>query len=189
MSSDTLNFNDIFQSYRSKIINFLSRTAGNDHAEDIAQEVFIKVSSSINSFRNESAISTWIYRIAFNTAMDFLRKQKNKPLVCDLADKKLFYRQNSDYLTDEFRLIQDEMNECICSYIKQLPPRYKAAIILKEYEDMTVTQISEILEIKPESAKTLLKRARKLLRSKLENACTFYYNELNLLSCEKKQSE
>ncbi|MBP9022313.1 MAG: RNA polymerase sigma factor [Spirochaetes bacterium] len=186
MSSDTLNFNDIFQNYRTKILNFLSRTAGNDHAEDIAQEVFIKVSSSINSFRNESAISTWIYRIAFNTAMDFLRKQKNKPLVCDLADKKLFYRQNSDYLTDEFRLIQDEMNECICSYIKQLSPKYKAAVILREYEGMSSSQISEVLGIKPESAKTLLKRARKLLRNKLEDACDFYYNEMNILSCEKK---
>jgi len=186
MSSDTLNFNDIFQNYRIKILNFLSRTVGNDHAEDIAQEVFLKVSSSLKLFRNESSISTWIYRIAFNTAMDFLRKQKNKPLVCDLADKNLFYRRESDYLTEEFKLIQDEMNECICSYIKQLPPKYKAAIILREYEGMTVSQISEVLGIKLESAKTLLKRARKLLRSKLENACSFYYNEMNLLSCEKK---
>ena len=186
MNPEKPDYNEIYRIYRPKIINFLSRTAGNDYAEDLAQEVFLKISSSLHSFRNESAVSTWIYRIAFNTAMDFLRKQKNKPLVCDLVDKKLFYRRESDYLTEEFRFIQNEMNECICSYIKQLSPKYKTAVILREYEGMNASQISEVLGIKPESAKTLLKRARKLLKSKLEEACNFYYNEMNLLSYKKK---
>ena len=188
MKTQSDNYEEIFREYRGKIVNFISRTAGNDCAEDISQEVFLKIASSLDSFRNESSLSTWIYKIAFNAAMDYLRRKKNMPLVCDLSDRRLFYRKDSDYLTYEFKLIQDEMNECICSYIKQLPPRYKAAIVLREYEGMSSVQIAEVLGIKPDSAKTLLKRAKKILRSKLEDACSFYYNELNILSCEKKHS-
>ena len=72
MKTQSDNYEEIFREYRGKIVNFISRTAGNDCAEDISQEVFLKIASSLDSFRNESSLSTWIYKIAFNAAMDYL---------------------------------------------------------------------------------------------------------------------
>jgi RNA polymerase sigma-70 factor (ECF subfamily) len=188
IDDNPVSYEEIYRDYYERIVSFFSRSVGASSAEDLAQDVFVKVHRSLDTFERRSSVYTWIYRIAVNALIDHLRKIKNekKIIKCDLADRTLFYRSDSNYLTEEFKIVQNEMHECICSYIKMLPDRYKTAVILHEYEGMGIREIAESMDIKPDSARVLLKRARKKLRELLNNACDFYYNEMNSLSCEKK---
>lgn len=182
------SFDDLYKQYYDRIVRYFSRIAGSDYARDYAQDVFLKVFSSIDKFDNKSSIYTWIYRIATNHYIDKMRKKKITVDRCDLSDKELFCKSNIEYLTEEFRIVQDEMKECICSYIKMLRPKYRAIIILREYESMSIEEIMSIMNLSKENAKKTLSRARKKLKKILSEQCQFYYNEANQFSCEKKVS-
>jgi len=179
-------FEEIYKSYYERIRLYLARTVGPIDAEDLAQEVFIKVSASLDTFKGNSSIYTWIYRIATNLMIDTMRKNTVSCDKCYLSDKVLFRKEESDYCTDEFRIAQKEMNECICSYIKKLQPNYRIAIILKEYESAGIDEIAVIMNVTKGNAKKILMRARQKLRSILLEQCSFYYNEQNILACEQK---
>lgn len=84
-------------------------------------------------------------------------------------------------------MAEQEMKECICSYIKMLPAQYHAIIILREYESMPVLEIARVMDIKTDNAKKMLSRARAKLKRLLAERCNFYYNEQNRFSCEKKE--
>lgn len=154
------DFEEIYRSHHDRIFRYLSRTAGYDDVQDLAQEVFEKAMQSISSFEGKSSIYTWLYRIATNCLIDAMRKKKKIVDRCRLSDKELFCHPSSGYLAEEFRIVQSEMNECICSYIKTLPARYRAVLVMKEYDGMPLREI-------------------------LQKQCDFYKNERNLLSCEK----
>lgn len=175
----------VYRDNYQSIFNYLSRTVDSDNAEDLTQEVFIKVFNSIDTFENKSSINTWIYRIATNCLIDFMRKNKIVTNRCKLSDKELFSKAEIEYLDEEFRIVQEEMKECICSYIKILPTRYRVILILKEYDSKSLEEIMSIMNISKENVKKTLQRARKKLKEILTEQCTFYYNEKNTLSCEK----
>jgi RNA polymerase sigma-70 factor, ECF subfamily len=181
-----MTYDEIYKAYSDRIFNYLSRTVGHDESKDLTQEVFIKVYKSLKSFKSKSSMYTWIYRIATNAMIDRMRKKSLIVDRCNLNDKQLFCGHTAEYISEELKIVEDEMHECICSYIKMLPPKYRTIIVLREYELMPVRDISEIMNIKQENAKKMLLRARKKLREILEERCSFYYNEKNLLSCENK---
>lgn len=118
--------------------------------------------------------------------IDTMRKKSVLDDRCYLSDKNLFRKQESEYCTDEFRIAQKEMNECICSYIKKLQTNYRIAIILKEYESADIDEIAAIMNVTKGNAKKIFMRARQKLRNILLEQCSFYYNEQNDLSCEQK---
>lgn len=186
MAVTKISFDEIYQTYFDRIVKYLSRTVGSDDAQDLAQEVFLKVFASIDKFDNKSSIYTWVFRIATNHLIDRMRKKKIIVDRCNLTDKDLFSKSNVEFLTEEFRIVQEEMKECICSYIKMLPTKYRAIIVLREYESMSIEEIANIMNLKNDNAKKILSRARKKLKNILNEKCQFYYNELNQFSCEKK---
>jgi RNA polymerase sigma-70 factor, ECF subfamily len=181
-----MTYEQIYKIYSDRILKYLSRTVGHEDAEDLTQEVFIKVHKSLNTFKNKSSVYTWIYKIATNIAIDYMRNKSRIIDKCNLNDKALFCKKNIEYLTEEFRIVDMEMHECICSYIKTLPPKYHTIIVLRKYESMSVKDIARIMNIKIETAKKQLSRAREKLREILIERCNFYFNENNLFSCEKK---
>jgi RNA polymerase sigma-70 factor (ECF subfamily) len=186
MNSLQNQYDEIYNNYFDKIVRYLSRSVGSEDAADMAQDVFIKVFDSLHRFDDRSSISTWVYRIATNHLIDKMRKRTIKVDRCNITDKELFSKTEVNYLSEEFRIVQNEMNECICSYIKLLPSNYRTIIVLREYENMPLDEISIIMDLKKENTKKMLYRARKKLRAILDKQCEFYYNELNYLSCEKK---
>ena len=188
MSKSNKSFKEIYAKYFDRIVLYLSRTVDSEKAEDYAQDIFLKVHASLDKFNNKSSIYTWIYRIATNYLIDKSRKKKIIVNSCNISDKVLFCKPDVEYLTEEFRIVQEEMNECICSYLKKLPPRYRAIIVLREYESMSIEEIMNIMNISKENAKKTLLRARKKLKNLLIEQCQFYYNEENQLSCEQKVS-
>ena len=186
MSTMKFSFEEVYQTYFDRIKNYFSRTVGYDYAQDLTQEVFVKVFESLDKFEKKSSMYTWIFRIATNHLIDKMRKKRIIVDRCNLGDKELFCRPKPEFLTEEFRIVQEEMNECICSYIKMLPANYRAVIILREYESLSIEEIANIMNITFENAKKTLSRARAKLRKILKDQCKFYYNENNHFSCEKK---
>ena len=189
MVVDETRYREIYGTYFARIKNYLARSVGSEDAEDLAQETFLKVYASIAGFKEKSRTYTWVYRIATNLLIDRKRRDRIRVDRCDLSDRKLFCEAHGDYLVEESRIVENEMKECICSYIKALPIRYRSIIILREYESMSVDDIANVMDISPENAKKTLARARKRLRESLTGNCRLSYDDSNRLCCEKKAPE
>jgi len=186
------DFTEIYQAYSSKIKLYLSRFVGRDEAEDLMQEVFIKVHNSINTFKGDSQISTWIYRIATNSAIDELRSYnykngRSKTTSLDYVEPlKAIKKIESNESDIEYSFLKKEMNQCIADYVNKLQDNYKAIFLLKEYDNFSIEEISKITEISFENVKIRLHRARKKLHELLLANCSFYYDEYSKLCCDKK---
>ncbi len=188
-------FLDIYESFSEKIRRYLARIVGETEAEDLAQEVFIKVSHGLKDFRREASLSTWIYRIATNTARDRLRTlslQKEAPDIRQGNDEGAAVE---DYLLTvdhkpslEASLIQKEMSECIRGVVEGLRENYRTVLVLSDFEDMTNAEIAGILGISFDTVKIRLHRARTALRKQLDAKCSLYRDERNELACERTSS-
>jgi len=191
--SPEYDFEKIYDEYYQRIVKYLTRIAGPNDAEDIAQDVFGKISGSLGGFQGKSKLSTWIYRIATNTAIDRLRSAayRHAKEECTIEDAVGPEAQGNcaDHkppATDQV-LIRKEMSECVNEFIDNLSPDYRAVIVLSELEGLTSKEIAEILDISLDNAKIRLHRARAKLKEALNEGCIFYYNEQNTLACDRKQ--
>lgn len=198
MDTNQLEFSDIYKEFHGKILNFLTRLVGENEAEEVAQEVFEKISQNLTRFKRESKLSTWIYRIATNAALDKLKSASFKhsqsgpfapfPLHEPEMEGPISTGKNKPASVDK-KIIKDEMNECIREFVDRLSPEYRTIITLKELEGFTNREIAEILEISIDTAKIRLHRARAKLRQSLETGCDFYHDDQNELACDRKQPE
>lgn len=185
-------FLDIYESFSGKIRRDLARIVGETEAEDLAQEVFIKVSRGLKDFRREASLSTWIYKIATNTARDRLRTrslQKEAPDIRQGNDKGAAaeeYLLTVDHKPSlEASLIKKEMNDCIRGVVEGLRENYRTVLVLSDFEDMTNAEIAGILGISSDTVKIRLHRARTNLRKQLDAKCSLYRDERNELACER----
>jgi len=193
MSDEQKNFPELYAAYYPKIVGYLRRLVGDAEAEDVAQEVFVKISRSLDGFRRESQLSTWIYRIATNTAMDHHRKpslqqaaiNSDIPDEDDLSsdDRTLF--QDNAPLPDT-ALIRKDMNECIRGLVSDLPANYRIVLMLSDLEGFTNAEIGDILNLSLETVKIRMYRARRHLKKTMDAACHLYHDERNELSCDRK---
>jgi RNA polymerase sigma-70 factor (ECF subfamily) len=187
-------FSDIYQEFNPKVTHFLTRLVGDNEAEDVAQVVFEKVSNSLSDFKGESKLSTWIFKIATNAALDRLKSPSYKrtpsgslapvPLQTVENIENVFSRPTSP----DQKVIRDEMSDCVREFVDRLPPDYRTIIILNELKGFTNKEIAEILQISLDAAKIRLHRARAQLKKSLESGCDFYLDEGSELACDRKQS-
>lgn len=189
MSSETA-FNDIYRQYHHKILHYIAKLASNEEAEDITQEVFEKVNRGLAGFKGESQLSTWIYRIATNAALDRMRSPSFKHNTGELEeaseDRNVWTSQRKTPVDQQ--LIRKEMSECVKEHIDKLSSEYKTVILLSEQEGLTNQEIADVLQISLENVKIRLHRARASLKKILDEACDFYHNEQNILACDRKFS-
>jgi len=186
-------FNEIFDEYHQRILRYLKRIVGSDGAEDLSQEVFDKINKGLNKFQGRSSLSTWIYRIATNTAIDTYRSAAYKYEMRHQAfedetshDPSAATAVTSSPATDQF-VIRKEMSDCINEFIDNLLPDYRTVIVLSELEGFANKEIAEILGISLDNVKIRLHRARAKLKKSLQEGCDFYYTEGNTLACDRKQ--
>lgn len=185
MSPSELDFSKIYDAYQPKILCYLSHFIGESEAEDLTQETFVKVHQSLGGFRGESQLSTWIYRIATNTALDKLRhpsfqRMEQVPISDEIVEAKIsdgigFPEGRKPPVEKE--LIRDEMNDCIRGYIEKLPEDYRTVLVLSEWEGLRNNQIADILGITLDTVKIRLHRAKAKLKEELEAHCEFYWVE------------
>ena len=198
-SGRRLDFREVHRSYRPKIFRYLSRLVGPSEAEDLTQEVFLKVSRAMKNFRGGSQVSTWIYRIATNTALDEMRKPSFKRPVttrgsekpCSAGEPEIEEEESADRPEGEspaaeLSLIQKEMLDCLSIYVDKLPPNYRAVIVLSVLEGMKNRDIAEILGISLETVKIRLHRGRSRLVKELETHCGWYRDRRNRLTWDGK---
>jgi RNA polymerase sigma-70 factor (ECF subfamily) len=194
MDSDSATFEPIYRDYYPRIKRYLARLISYDDAEDVAQEVFLKVSKSLGSFRGESSISTWVYRIATNAAMDRVRSPDYRARVasapvddsCDTGESPAASEERSSLV--EQNAIRSEMSGCVQGLVAQLPENYRTVLILSETEGMKNREIAEVLGISLETVKIRLHRARARLKGIFEANCNFYHDPRNTLLCDIKRS-
>lgn len=164
--SKKFDFNKVYKEYHPKILRYLSQLIGNYEADDVAQEVFTKVGRSLEGFMGKSKLSTWLYRIATNTALDRLRNPSLKHPIESLTSKEKEVVEDRDVWTGqkkaspELKFIRKEMNSCIRDYINRLPSDYKTIIILSEIEGFKNKEIADILQISLDTVKIRRHRAR-----------------------------
>ena len=185
-------FEIIYKEYYLRIHNYMTRMTGPFLSEDLTQEVFHKIHNGLPAYRGNASLSTWIYRIATNTAIDKTRTltfQHDKKAGCDDIDKKerVAIADIKEESSDK-KIIKEEMSDCVKEFIQRLPDKYKTVLILREYAQKSNKQIAQILDISLGTVKIRLHRAKAMLKKELNRGCDFYYDDQNVLSCDRKQS-
>jgi len=187
-----LDFQKIHDIYHPKIFRYLTSLIDEYEAEDLTQEVFAKVSRSLGTFRAESHVSTWIYRIATNLAIDRIRyctlpfadplKRTEEPIDAhdEIEDRNIWTGEKPH--TAEQKLIRGEMTDCIRSCLENLPETNRIVLVLSDLENIRNKDIAEIMGATLETVKIRLHRARAMLRKEIEKNCRVYRDERNELA-------
>lgn len=159
--------------YKDKIYYLGYRMLGNkEEAEDICQETFIRVYTNIDKYNNKYKFSTWVYKIATNLCIDRIRKNKN---IIYSLDNNLENNDNADWYTlvpdsglnPEEEVILNEQNNSIQQSFEKLPVKYRAIMILRYVDELTLQEISEVLDLPITTIKTRLHRGREYMRNNL----------------------
>ncbi|MCP5062562.1 MAG: RNA polymerase sigma factor [Ignavibacteriae bacterium] len=169
------NFKSVVESLQEKVRNTCFRYVNNiEDADDITQEVFIQVSESMNHFREEAQLSTWVYRIAVNKSLDFIRSKKRKKRFAQMTS---LFKSDEDetaieipsFGTPQKELEDKERKEVLDYAISQLPDNQKTAIILSKYEGFSNKEITKIMDMSLSAIEALMHRAKKNLHKHLKN--------------------
>lgn len=162
-------FEKLVHRYDAKVYSIiLSMMQNSEDARDIYQEVFIKVYKSIGKFRFESEFSTWLHRIAVNSAITFRGKKNSKQHYYQEGnsyEQELEARPNTN--TPEKELLNAELNEQIQMGIEMLPPQQKAVFVLRHYHGYKLGEIARIMECSDGTIKNYLFRATQKMRETL----------------------
>jgi len=170
---DQQAFELLVRKYKTTVFNTIYSIMGNaQEADDIAQEVFLKVYTKADSFKGESSFSTWLYRITVNRCVDELRRRKNKIISYEtefnqeekLKLKDVLASREND-ITEKLR--QKELQDIIQKAMNSLPEKYRIILTLKEIEGLSYKEISQIMKISLAKVKIWLFRARQKLKGKL----------------------
>ncbi len=173
---DDSGFSILIEKYRKQMVHFMFRMSRNQAvAEELAQEVFLRVYRSRQTYRAEAKFSTWLYRIATNLGVNHARDTKyertaqnvylDQPdpetgTTPDVADKTLSVEQE---------LVRDERMNAIRKHVMALPERQRTAVLMHKYQDMDYKEIGEVLKLSESATKSLLFRAYQTLRENLKD--------------------
>jgi len=164
-NGDMAAFEFLVTAHEKKIYNMAYRYTGNvQDAEDITQEVFLRVFRSLSGFKEESSFSTWIYRITSNVCIDYSRKKPGKTgnlISIDSTDEEGHEIQiRGEAFSPEEEYDKREIREAIADAILKLPDNHRQAIILRDINGLSYDEIAKILDISEGTVKSRIARAR-----------------------------
>lgn len=176
---DGAAFNEVVDRYKTKVYNYLFRMMGNAaDAEDLTQEVFVRLYTSLDSFRSQASLSTWLFRIAGNLCIDHFRRAKKHRAVAFSLDEPL-ERDNSEGGGGQTHEVADmtyephrvaeraEATQQIQQALGQLPEKLRAVLILHDIEGMPYEEIAQVVDCPLGTVKSRLFNARLQLRQRL----------------------
>jgi len=169
-------FRELVERYQRKIVAVAMGMVHNpDDALEIAQETFVKAYENLPQFKGESSFYSWLYRIAFNLAIDFQRREQRRPTVAieerpggggEDIDEPIGDRLPADPFK---RIESKEIGEKVVQAISELTPDHKAVILLREVEGLSYEEISRVMQCSKGTVMSRLHYARKKLQSKLRD--------------------
>lgn len=172
---DDPGFNFLIEKYRKPIINFMYRMVHNQAvAEELAQEVFLRVYRSRQTYRAEAKFTTWLYRIATNLGVNHARDTKHErsaqTIYLDQPDAETGTTPDvADARPDvEEELLKDERMKAIRKHVMALPERQRTAVLMHKYQGLDYKEIGAVLHLSESATKSLLFRAYQTLREKLK---------------------
>lgn len=174
IKGDQEAFGEIVELYKDKVFQLCYRMLGNRHeAEDLAQEAFVRAYVNIETFNRSRKFSTWLYRIATNVCIDRLRKKKpDYFLDAEVAGTEgltLYSQLAADGKSPDSEVETLELQEQVQEAIMQLSDKYRIVIILRYIDDLSLNEISEVLDMPLGTVKTRIHRGREALRKKLNH--------------------
>lgn len=176
---DGLAYRRLMEKYHDAIFNFIYRMVHDrEQVEDLTQEAFIKAFGSLKSFNEEFAFSTWLYKIATNNCIDYIRKRKlqmysiNKPIESKDSDFT-FELPDEDYEADR-ELIDDQRARMLREAIDQLPEKYRRVIQLRHVDEKSYEEIAAMLKLPIGTVKAHIFRAREMLYKQLKHQIRHY---------------
>jgi RNA polymerase sigma-70 factor (ECF subfamily) len=192
-----LDFSRIYDAYRGKVVAYAAQLLGREEADDVAQEVFLKVGRSLDTLADPSRLTSWIYAITLNTVRDTARKRCSRPdrLPAGLGSTReeggeesaISRVRDTRSRTPEEIVARSEMVACYLDYVRQLPPSYHEVYVLREFEDLSNDAIARRLSLSLGTVKIRLHRARVKLHEALRRNCECYQNERGELMGEPRR--
>ena len=172
LKDNNLAFRSLIEKYKKLVYNTAYRLVGNHpDAEDIFQDVFLEVYKSCNFVRNEEDLTMWLYKIAYNKSISFLRKKnpakaENQP-ENELPQNTQMQKKYTEYNTPDKKLEQKEAVSQLYKFIDQLPKNQKQVLLMHKFEGFSQKEICDQLNLSPTSVESLMYRAKKNLKQKL----------------------
>jgi len=174
---DALAFAELVDLYQHRLVTVMNHLVGNkEEAEDLAQEVFLRVYRSRKKYRPRAKFSTWLFTIANNLALNALRTRQRKPSVpLEARDSGPLGPRPAEQLVHNRdqapgdRLDHLELAAVIQIALEGLNERQRAAVVLNKFEDMNYAEIAEVMDLTTKAVKSLLSRARENLRETLKD--------------------
>jgi RNA polymerase sigma-70 factor, ECF subfamily len=188
MMNQEINYTEIYKIYSPKILRYLNSNFSVEDSEDLLQEIFIKILNSLSSFRYESSVNTWIYKIATNTIIDKLKSKRYSfyKAQFDIESNSIHFNNNQFVITFDKQIEKEEMYDCIRQFISKLTEKNKVVFVLSQYEGLTNSEIADILQISIDSVKIRLHRAKESLKASLKKNCNVYFDDCSEITCEPK---
>lgn len=173
-AGDGKAYDELILLYKDAVQGIIFRMVRNkQEAEDLAQEAFIKAYNSINSFNEEYAFSTWLFKIATNNCIDFFRKRKLKTQSMDQSirykDDEIKQEYADPERTADKEMLASEKSQLIKAAIENLPEKYKTAILLRHTEEKSYDEIATLLDLPLGTVKARIFRAREMLKKSLKD--------------------
>ncbi|EFL92144.1 RNA polymerase sigma 24 (sigma E) factor [Candidatus Regiella insecticola LSR1] len=169
---DQQSFNLLVIRYQNKVAGLVSRYVPQGDIPDVVQEAFIKAYRALTSFRGESAFYTWLYRIAINTAKNYLITQKRRPPSNDIDVDDVENNENIAALKEisnpENLMLSDELRQIVFQTIAILPEDLRMAITLRELDNLSYEEIATIMDCPVGTVRSRIFRAREAIDSKIQ---------------------
>jgi RNA polymerase sigma-70 factor (ECF subfamily) len=177
LQNDTAAFDEVVQLYKAKVYNYICRMTGDgDEAEDLTQEVFIRLYTSLKTFRSQSSLNTWIFRIASNLCIDrFRRRRKHQAIAYSLdepldSEEATASREVSDRRFEPHRQAEAmELSRQIDGALARLPEKLRAVLILHDIEDLPYEEVAQVVGCPIGTVKSRLFHARVKMRDYLSD--------------------
>ena len=167
-------FNQLVQKYRQPLFSIIYNMTGNrEDATDIAQEVFIKAFQSIKRFRGQASFYTWLYRIAVNSSITFIKRVKKQRFInYETIDETLVSSEILEYFTAKTKTekgaLLKELQEKLNEALQKLSPKHRIVVILHEVEGMSHKEIADITKTSEGTVRSRLHYAKKMLQAFLK---------------------
>ncbi|MCJ8168599.1 RNA polymerase sigma factor RpoE [Atopomonas sediminilitoris] len=159
--------------YQHRILSLVQRFVRDPHeAQDVAQEAFIKAYKALANFRGDSAFYTWLYRIAINTAKNYLVAKGRRPPDADVSAEDAEFYDGDHALKDmespERNLLRDEIEQTVHKVIRQLPEDLRTALTLREFEGLSYEDIASVMQCPVGTVRSRIFRAREAIDKALQ---------------------